>query len=534
MPGVWGEGDGPAYPGDDLTDPETFGLIGPERERAEYSPSLLPIQLMEHTMRTVMLILVLALAAITAATPPPAGAQDLKDDVRVANAINLLEKWIDAQRAYEQIPAISAAVVYDQDLLWSAGFGYADLETQRPATPGTMYSICSISKLFTSVSAMQLRDAGMFRLDDRVSELLPWFDIRNAHPEGAAVTVEGILTHSAGLPRESDYPYWTAPFDFPTHDQVVSRITDQETLYPAWKYFQYSNLGLTLAGEIVAELSGQPFGEYVREHILRPLGMSSTTPEIGEAQGTDRLATGYSAMTRDGTRREVEPFAGRGVAPAMGFASTVEDLAKFASWQFRLLETDEIEVLAANTLREMHRVHYMDPGWQTTWGLGFSVSRRDDKTFVGHGGSCPGYRSSFELQVDDKIAAVAMANAMISPAIYTRRAYEILAPAIKAAKDTASVAKETPPDFEKYIGVYDGYPWGGESQVVPWKGSIAIVSFPTQDPLGGLTRLKHVEGHTFRRIRSDDSLGEEHVFEVDDEGRVLRRWSHSNSSEKIR
>ncbi len=352
----------------------------------------------------------------------------------MANAINLLEKWIDAQRAYEQIPAISAAVVYDQDLLWSAGFGYADLDSRRPATPGTMYSICSISKLFTSVSAMQLRDRGMFRLDDSVSALLPWLEIENAHPDGAAVTVEGILTHSAGLPRESDYPYWTAPFDFPTHDEIVSRVTDQETFYPAWKYFQYSNLGLTLVGEIVAELSGQPFGEYVTEHILTPLGMSSTTPEIGDFQGTDRLASGYSAMTRDGSRGEVEPFAGRGIAPAMGFASTVEDLGRFASWQFRLLETGETEILAANTLREMQRVHYIDPGWRTTWGLGFGVSRRNDKTFVGHGGSCPGHRASFELQLDDKIASVAMANAMIARAIYTRRAYEIMAPAIEAGE----------------------------------------------------------------------------------------------------
>ncbi len=244
------------------------------------------------------------------------------------------------------------------------------------------------------------------------------------------------MTHSAGLPRESDFPYWTAPFDAPTHDQIVTRISSQETLYPAWKYYQYSNLGLTLVGEIVGELSGQPYDEYVRENILDPLGMTSTTPEIGEVQGTEKLATGYSAPRRHGNRERLEPFEGRGIAPAMGFASTVEDLAKFASWQFRLLETGRHEILEANTLREMQRVHYVDPGWETSRGLGFSVSRRDEKTFVGHGGSCPGHRSNLQMQMDEKIATIAMSNAMINTGIFTRRAYEIMAPAIEAARES--------------------------------------------------------------------------------------------------
>jgi CubicO group peptidase (beta-lactamase class C family) len=489
---------------------------------------------MEGTMHSPRRLLSLSLILVVGVGSRGASAQEMVEHPRVAEALNLLDVWLDAQRAYEQIPGLSVAVVHDQDLLWSKGFGYADLETQRPAGPATQYSICSISKLFTSVAAMQLRDQGRFRLDDPVSSILPWFQPENTFPEGSPVTVEGLLTHSSGIPRESDHPYWTAPFDFPTHDEVVEGITNQETLYPAWKYFQYSNLGLTLVGEIVAVTSGVSYSDYVRENILEPLAMSSTTPEIGEIQGTPGLATGYSALRRSGDRLKVEPFEGRGIAPAMGFASTVEDLAKFASWQFRLLETGDAEVLAANTLREMHRVHYMDPGWSTSRGLGFDVSRRGDKTFVGHGGSCPGYRSSLELQLDDKIAAVAMANAMINPGLFTRRAYEILAPALKAAKDKPDAEDVTPSDLQRYVGVYDSYPWGGETQVIPWKGGLAEISFPTDDPLEAIIRLKHIDGDTFRRIRDDESLGEEHVFEVDENGEVVRLWIHGNSSPRIR
>ena len=107
---------------------------------------------------------------------------------------------------------------------------------------------------------MQLRDEGLVRLDDTPGQHLSWYDIENAHRDGPAVTIRGILTHSSGLPRESDFPYGTGPdFDFPSHDKIVDRLKAQRTLYPADTYFQYSNLGLTLIGEIVAAVSGQPY-----------------------------------------------------------------------------------------------------------------------------------------------------------------------------------------------------------------------------------------------------------------------------------
>ncbi len=83
----------------------------------------------------------------------PVWAQDgkLTDDTRVQSALGLLETWIDAERAYKQIPGLSIGVVHDQDLVWSDGFGYANREQQIPATAETIYSICSISKLFTSI-----------------------------------------------------------------------------------------------------------------------------------------------------------------------------------------------------------------------------------------------------------------------------------------------------------------------------------------------------------------------------------------------
>ena len=174
-------------------------------------------------------------------------------DPRIAQALTLARTWLEAERAYAHIPGVSAAIVSDQQVLWSGGYGLADVARATPATASTIYSICSISKLFTSVATMQLRDAGKLRLDDPVAKHLSWFAIKQTFPEREPITIEGLLTRSSGLPRESDWPYWTgSDFPFPTHEQIVAKINEQSTLYPAEQYFQYSNLGLSLAGEIVA------------------------------------------------------------------------------------------------------------------------------------------------------------------------------------------------------------------------------------------------------------------------------------------
>ncbi len=408
-----------------------------------------------------LLALLLAISGpAVASTGLATGPADLREDPGVKNALGLLEVWVDAQLAYQHLPGISMAVVYDQELLWSRGFGVSDLDSEKPATPQTIYSICSISKLFTSIGVMQLYDEGRLRLDDQVADLLPWFNIGEAHKNSGPLTVRGILSHASGLPRESDFPYWTGPeFQFPTREQIKARLSAQSTLYPAEQYFQYSNLGLTLAGELIPELSGQSYREYVKARILDPLELRDTTPEMPANQRGKRLATGYGALTREGTRPKMPFFQARGIAPAAGYASTVEDLAKFASWQFRLLESGGEEVLKASTLREMQRVQWIDPDWKegTSRGLGFWVRRQDNKNFVGHGGSCPGYRSEFRLNPNDKVAVVFMTNATaIDPTLFTRQAHKMVGSAITDATEDPGKGKPDDPDLNKYTGLYRG------------------------------------------------------------------------------
>lgn len=495
----------------------------------------------------------LVLLAALGLTYAPSAAQ-IAEDEAVAEALEVARVWLDAQMAYEQIPAASAAIVHDQELVWSAAMGLAHPDEEIAATPRTLYSICSISKLFTAIAVMQLRDAGELTLRDPVERHLPWYAVRQRWEGSPPVTVEGILTHSAGLPRESNHPYWTGPdFPFPTEEEVVAGLKEQETLYPARQYFQYSNLGLTLAGEIVEELSGMEYEAYVRANILDPLGMSDTYPEIPLEHRGGRLATGYSAPTREGTREEVAFFQAKGIAPAAGYASTAEDLARFASWNFRLTGDTE-EVLHAHTLDEMHRVHYVDPDWNTFWGLGFNVRRDGDETFVGHGGSCPGFRSQLQMQPDDKIATVFMASAMVSAGTYTSGLYDLVADAIKSAAGGADISadaerpdadpqeggsgpsagsSDSEPDLSDYLGTYSAQPWGSESAAVRWKGGLALMSLPTENPVRALTRLGHDEGDVFYVIRSDGERGHDVIFHRDASGEVESYSQHGNHSRRI-
>ncbi len=483
------------------------------------------------------LLLVLAVApgfAQAQAAPPAASAPAITEDPRVVHALTLLETWAGAEQAYRRLPGVSMAVVHDQQLLWSRGFGDATVETKVPATPSTMYSICSISKLFTSVAVMQQRDAGRLRLDDPVSKYLPWFFIGGL-PEGAGpVTIFGLLTHSSGLPREADLPYWTGPaYPFPPVEKIRERVPQQEMLYRPETYFQYSNLGLTLAGEVAAAAAGKPYAELIRGGILDPLGMKDTQTEHLDRYRGGRLASGYTAVRRDGSRDRVPPYEVRGLAPAAGFTSTVEDLGRFASWQFRLLETGKTEVLDVDTLREMQRVQFMDPGWKTSWGLGFQVWRSGEKTFVGHNGYCPGYQTQLLVQTAEKLATVFMTNTNgIDAQKYAQTAYDVVAPAVKKALDDPKGGKAHVAAFARYAGRYDNW-LAGEAHVFPWDDGLALLPIPSEKPLEALVKLKPSGEHRFRRIRDDGELGEEIRFELDAAGRSVRLWRFSNAMTRV-
>jgi CubicO group peptidase (beta-lactamase class C family) len=457
-----------------------------------------------------------------------ASAQAPRDAAERAEALRVADVWLDSVQAYQHIPAISAGVVVGDDLVWSRGYGTIDAAHTVAATPQTIYSICSISKLFTSISLMQLEEVGKVRLDDPITTYLPWSTIQPA-PDSGPITLRGMLSHSSGLPRESDFPYWSGPdFPFPTREEIRAKIAAQSALYPAERYFQYSNLGLTLVGETVAAVSGEPYAEYAKSHVLDPIGLKDTRTFMPMDLYGKRLAVGYGALKRDGTRDVVKPFNTKGITPAAGYTSTVEDLGKFASWQFRLLRTGQTDVLKAPTLREMQRVQFLDPDWKTSYGLGFAVRHDDDHTYVGHGGDCPGYQTILSMRNDDQTAVIVMDNSAERPGAFARAVFAILDKrkgyAFKAPFPATGV------NLEDYAGRYGEQPWESESVMLPWAGGLVAMSLPTDDPAGEMKFFKPKGGDVFRRVRKDGSEAEEIRFMRDAAGKVTSFMHFSNPS----
>ena len=173
---------------------------------------------------------ILVSALLLMSIPQPARAEGkLADQPEVADAIKVFDMWIVQHIAHRGVPGLSIAVVFDKEIVWSKGYGYSDLEERATATPSTVYRIGSITKLFTSTAIMQLRDQGKLRLDDPVSLYLPWFSVPNPIPDAPKITIRQLLTHTAGLSREANFPYWTDHI-FPTREELAESLPDQDAI----------------------------------------------------------------------------------------------------------------------------------------------------------------------------------------------------------------------------------------------------------------------------------------------------------------
>lgn len=462
---------------------------------------------------------------LTHGDAPPA-SEDLPhpliEEQAVADGIALFSAWVEAQMAKTGLPGLSVGLVYDQDLVWSQGFGVADVARQQPATPRTLYRCASITKLFTSVAVMQLRDAGRLRLDDPIQEHLPWFVIRDQHPGSPAITIRHLLTHTSGLPREADFPYWLDQ-EFPDRASLRAKIAEQETTLPRETTWKYSNLALTLAGEIVEAVSGQPYTAYVQEQILAPLQMTDTFIETID-RDHPQLATGYSRQLPN-QEREIAPFTDcRVITPAANLTSNVADLAQFAMLQFRDGPREGGQILRGSTLREMQRVHWLNEDWQAGRGLGFYVWRYGGRTLAGHGGALRGYRTEFQVCPADKVGVIVLTNADDgNPLQYVMKMFDWIVPAlVEAAKRAEESGEAEALDLSRYQGKFRN-PWR-DTQILLLGDRLVALDPSLADPKGDMVTLEPVSPHTFRMKAANPfgADGELLRVEFDEAGRIAR------------
>ena len=460
---------------------------------------------------------------------PPAGAAE-HPDPKVQAGITMLDEWIRSHVEYEGVGLV-IGIVHDQDVVLLKAYGYSSLDPEAPMQEDSIFRIASHSKLFTAISVLRARDAGALRLDDDVATHLPWFDIENRHPKARPVTVRHLLTHTAGLPRESIHPAWT-DFEFPEAEAVRDTISDQETTYATETKWKYSNLGFTLAGMVAGAASGKPFAELVNQGILEPLGMDSTSVGPIPADHKGRLATGYGRRMADGSRMSMPFVDARAFDPATGVSSSVPDMLKFLQWQMRVRDRKSEEVLATNTLLEMQRVHWVQSSWDSGWGLGFSVRHTEDRDLIGHGGSYPGYRTQTQLSPEEDVGVVVFTNAGDgNPGRFLEKAFEWVAPHLAKEEDEAVTYD---PDWDIYVGTYRNR-WG-DTSVLRLEDELVIFSPLSENPDRSKGTLRSTdEPHVFR-LESDGfgAHGELVRFQVNDEGAAVRIYVGVNYSEKVR
>jgi CubicO group peptidase (beta-lactamase class C family) len=327
----------------------------------------------------------------------------------------------------EQAPAASAAVVGPGSVDELAAAGTADIASDRPASPETIYLWFSMTKIVTATAAMQLVDDEALDLDDPVRRYLPGFP--NPRPGWPEVRVRHLLSHSAGLPNPLPVR-WVRPAGEPGRDPrefASALLAKHDRLRrPAGERAVYSNLGYIALGEVIAAASGRPYVEQVRARILEPLRMTSTGFDYPGA-AEDRSATGYQRwlhpMTplfrlllpkgiiagRQGKYVAFNPFLVDG-PPYGGLVGPVSDAARFLAAHLGHGELEGTRILSAESAARMRTRHASGPKLDAGYGWFRRGADRETARYWEHLGGGGGFWSMMRIYPERGIGVITMGN----------------------------------------------------------------------------------------------------------------------------
>ncbi len=345
-------------------------------------------------VRTGMIQVMLSATTVAVCLTPTAAAQTVAQPA--------LELRIDSIARAAVVRGMSAglsiAVVFRSDTLTLDGFGYADLELRVPATARTVYRIGSLTKQFTALAIMQLVERGRLSLEDGLTDLLPEFSER-----GNGITVRHLLTHTSGIKSYTELGMpWRSKIRLDlTRREMVELFKDEPLEFRPGTRYAYSNSGYFLLGMIIEEVSGQPYDEYLRQHVFRPLGLSATyycdntTIILHRAEGYTRTSTG---LANDEPISMTHPFA------AGALCSNVIDLL---AWQAGLLQH---RLIRPWSFEQMTTPATLLDGQRTTYGFGLGVTELDGHRLFAHGGGINGFNAYMAHLPDDSLTVIVLAN----------------------------------------------------------------------------------------------------------------------------
>jgi CubicO group peptidase (beta-lactamase class C family) len=294
------------------------------------------------------------------------------------------------------IVGLSLAIVRKGVVVEAKGYGFANLETQTPATAETVYKIGSISKQFLASGIMLLVGDGKLSLDDPVTQFL-----EDAPPSWSAITVRELLTHTSGLAaqRPENDPPGFEPYEMLPEAELIRRNYATPLEFTPGEQWRYANLGYFVVAEVISKASGMPWNEYLTAKLFAPAGLSATrvtsTTDI-----VPQRADGY--VFKEGRWQNAPSWIA--VRPSGAFLSTVLDLARWDA----VLYSDR--VLTSAMRERMWTPAKLADGTTYPYGFGWALDSWHGHRRVDHNGGTPGFLCDFERFVDDQLAVVVLMN----------------------------------------------------------------------------------------------------------------------------
>jgi CubicO group peptidase (beta-lactamase class C family) len=356
------------------------------------------------------------------AANPAALFSDPDRRARLAAAFPEIDRLVAAFMERSHVPGAAWGIVIDGELAHAGVAGFRELPSKSPVTRDSVFRIASMTKSFTAMAILKLRDEGRLSLDDPAERHVPELaSLRYPTSDSPKITVRHLLSHAAGFPEDN-----------PWGDQQLAATEEQFTKMlqagipfsnPPGVEYEYSNYGFAILGRIVTNVSRKPYREYIRESILRPLGMSSTTLEPASVPAA-RLAHGY--RWEDETWKEEPPLPDGAFGAMGGMLTSVDDLSKYvglflAAWPPR--DGAEAGPVRRSSLREMQQIWRSRPSIVNRagsgdlnlnsggYGYGLRVSQSCAfERIVAHSGGLPGFGSLMQWLPDYGVGIIAFGN----------------------------------------------------------------------------------------------------------------------------
>jgi CubicO group peptidase (beta-lactamase class C family) len=332
-------------------------------------------------------------------TPPatPSAAHQLTS----ADLEAFFDGIIPLQLERSDVAGASVLVMKDGQLLLQKGYGYSNFKDKKPVDPTTtIFRLASISKLFTWVAVMQLREQGKLDLDTDINQYLD-FQIRPAF--GRPITIRNLMTHAAGFEetvRDIILVHGKQPADHLPSLRDFLIHNQPRRLFPPGLVPGYSNYGVGLGSYIVQRVSGAPFEQYVAEHIFTPLGMTHSTFYQPPPKDLESLPSdGY----RNNTSRDPVGFEIFNPVGAGGISSTAADMSRFGLALLNAGELDGHRILKPETLAAMYTPQFRASDQLPALGMGFYETWRNDLRWIGHEGDLIAFHSLFFLERSQKL-----------------------------------------------------------------------------------------------------------------------------------